>query len=92
MTCICQPGFTGHFCDVDINECASGPCQHNGTCIDLINQYLCLCQDGYEGMLDCRHIGVDKTPLSTFVVFIFYYSSLVFSTLVVSVGSLIAPL
>lgn len=33
----------------DIDECASNPCQNNGTCNDLINQYNCTCVAGYSG-------------------------------------------
>lgn len=38
------------FIPTDINECASLPCQNNGTCIDLINEYKCSCTNGYSGM------------------------------------------
>lgn len=33
----------------DIDECASNPCQNNGTCNDHINQYNCTCVEGYSG-------------------------------------------
>ena len=33
----------------NINECASGPCQSGGTCVDNVNGYICLCSDGYRG-------------------------------------------
>ena len=33
----------------DVNDCAEGPCQHNGTCIDLLNDYNCTCAPGYKG-------------------------------------------
>ncbi|KAF4525401.1 hypothetical protein B566_EDAN004144, partial [Ephemera danica] len=32
--CQCAPGFTGHFCQEDINECLSNPCQ-NVTCVNV---------------------------------------------------------
>lgn len=25
------------------------PCKNNGSCIPLLNEYKCLCQDGYQG-------------------------------------------
>ena len=45
--CLCKDGFTGTFCEIDINECSSSPCQNGGTCIDLENSYACYCPDGY---------------------------------------------
>ena len=34
----------------DIDECFSDPCQHNGTCVDLVNKYICVCDGtGYTG-------------------------------------------
>ncbi|XP_067016111.1 uncharacterized protein [Acropora muricata] len=32
---------------IEINECDSNPCQHNSTCTDLINDFLCTCHPGY---------------------------------------------
>ena len=34
---------------LDIDECASGPCQNGGLCIDGINQYVCRCIAGWAG-------------------------------------------
>lgn len=36
-------------CDIDINECASNPCHHNGICIDRLGEFECNCTDDYEG-------------------------------------------
>ncbi|XP_055948273.1 uncharacterized protein LOC129981454 isoform X2 [Argiope bruennichi] len=51
--CYCPAGFTGQFCEVDIDECASRPCYNGGTCIDLPQGYRCLCNPGYTG-LQCQ--------------------------------------
>ena len=32
---------------LDIDECASQPCQNNGKCTDGINGYSCTCEPGY---------------------------------------------
>ena len=34
----------------DIDECASGPCEHGGTCLDDINGYNCSCDPGWTGV------------------------------------------
>lgn len=44
--CLCNDGFVGDFCDIDIDECNSSPCLNNGTCIDLVNSYSCDCKPG----------------------------------------------
>jgi len=41
-----------------VDECASGPCLHNGTCLDFVNLYICACAAGYRGA-QCQHpVGV----------------------------------
>ena len=37
---------------VDINECASSPCQNGATCNDVVNGYTCDCAAGYTDT-DC---------------------------------------
>lgn len=34
---------------LEINECASNPCNFNGTCVDKFRGYNCSCPDGYYG-------------------------------------------
>ena len=41
--------MTGDNCSVDINECVSGSCQHNGTCVDTVDGYHCVCSGGHSG-------------------------------------------
>ena len=62
--CVCLPGFQGHDCSDEINECeqiheikaengsrieTSNPCVNGGQCIDRLNSYECKCEFGYEG-------------------------------------------
>ena len=35
---------------LDINECASFPCNNGGTCIDGIDYFSCECMAGYTGV------------------------------------------
>ncbi|KAH9488307.1 Neurogenic locus notch protein 2 [Bulinus truncatus] len=47
--CRCQRGFSGDFCEKDINECTSNPCQNGGNCTDSLNEYVCQCLPGFTG-------------------------------------------
>ena len=33
---------------LDMDECASDPCQNNATCVDLINEFRCDCVPGFN--------------------------------------------
>lgn len=50
FNCNCSDtGFTGLFCEINIDECASDPCQNGAWCEDLIKDYKCHCHAGYNG-------------------------------------------
>ena len=34
---------------LDIDDCASNPCQNGATCSDGVHSYSCLCNSGYTG-------------------------------------------
>ncbi|XP_056141186.1 delta-like protein B [Lampris incognitus] len=49
VLCRCKTGFTGANCQVNVDDCASAPCQNAGTCQDGLNDYTCSCTLGYAG-------------------------------------------
>lgn len=57
--CICEAGFTGDHCKINIDDCATNPCVH-GRCVDGVNQYECVCQHGYWGKHCERKLSIEK--------------------------------
>ena len=51
---------SGRYCEININECASHPCQNGGTCVDKIDSFGCVCKG--PGYLDsvCSHNKCDR--------------------------------
>ncbi|KAM9307125.1 versican core protein [Pholidichthys leucotaenia] len=49
--CICAPGYTGQYCETDVDECHSNPCLNGATCLDGDNAFTCLCLPSYAGEL-----------------------------------------
>lgn len=47
--CFCPEGFTGHACEINIDECAVNPCKNGGKCIDLIGGMRCDCPSNFTG-------------------------------------------
>lgn len=41
--------FPSFFLFLDLDECQSSPCLNRGHCINLVNEYNCVCQPGYSG-------------------------------------------
>ena len=46
---VCCCSHAGYYCEVNINECASGPCLNGGACTDLVASYRCTCPPAYIG-------------------------------------------
>ena len=61
IQCYCPAGFSGKFCEININECDSRPCYNNGKCVDLPQSYRCECLQGYSG-LQCQIEESDCVP------------------------------
>ena len=45
----CPPGYDGLDCSINLDDCASEPCQHLGACVDGVAEYSCSCQVGWSG-------------------------------------------
>ncbi|XP_006821549.1 hepatocyte growth factor activator serine proteases-like [Saccoglossus kowalevskii] len=51
--CYCKEEYSGDNCEVKLTEavCFINQCVNGGTCIDNIDQFSCLCPDGYTGAI-----------------------------------------
>lgn len=36
--CVCKAGWNGTYCEQNIDECATNPCQNGATCRDKVNK------------------------------------------------------
>lgn len=52
LRCRCPPGFTGDYCETEIDLCYSSPCGAHGRCRSREGGYTCECQDDFTGR--CR--------------------------------------
>ncbi|CAD7693045.1 unnamed protein product [Nyctereutes procyonoides] len=52
--CQCPLGYTGSYCEEQLDECSSNPCQHGATCRDFIGGYRYECVPGYQGV-NCEY-------------------------------------
>lgn len=49
FSCVCAPGFTGRFCSVNLDDCASRPCLNGARCLDRAAGFRCVCRPGFTG-------------------------------------------
>ncbi|XP_061910438.1 cadherin EGF LAG seven-pass G-type receptor 3 isoform X1 [Entelurus aequoreus] len=60
LRCRCPVGFTGDYCETEINLCYSNPCLNGGVCARKEGGYTCICREDYTGdrcEFDQRHGG-----------------------------------
>ncbi|XP_023807886.1 cadherin EGF LAG seven-pass G-type receptor 1 isoform X2 [Oryzias latipes] len=49
LRCRCPVGFTGDYCETEIDLCYSGPCQNRGRCHSREGGYTCECLEDFTG-------------------------------------------
>ncbi|XP_051913284.1 cadherin EGF LAG seven-pass G-type receptor 3 isoform X2 [Hippocampus zosterae] len=49
LRCRCPVGFTGDYCETEINLCYSNPCLNGGVCTRKEGGYTCICREDYTG-------------------------------------------
>ncbi|KTG31998.1 hypothetical protein cypCar_00038265, partial [Cyprinus carpio] len=47
LRCRCPDGFTGDYCETEVDLCYSGPCQNNGKCRTREGGYTCECPQDF---------------------------------------------
>jgi hypothetical protein len=73
VKCVCQRGWDGQFCEIEVDECKIMKCKNKGSCFTKEGQGYCLCQTGYGGALceldmrtcdqnPCQNSGVCVPP------------------------------
>ncbi|GAA6101335.1 cadherin EGF LAG seven-pass G-type receptor 1 [Tachysurus ichikawai] len=49
LRCRCPDGFTGDYCETEIDLCYSAPCKNNGKCRSREGGYTCECPEDFTG-------------------------------------------
>eukprot|EP00111_Clytia_hemisphaerica_P007355 TCONS_00021392-protein len=57
--CKCKSGFTGTYCEKEINECLSSPCEQ--ICTNIRGDYACSCKKGFRKVIS-NHTSEMHSP------------------------------
>jgi Notch-like protein len=72
--CNCSStGYSGPYCEVELNHCTGTVCENGGTCLDQPGGFLCQCPPGFYGFTCSNVIPTarsDPTPRNIDVSFI----------------------
>lgn len=60
--CKCK-GFTGAYCNVDVNECDKTPCEEGGTCINTYGGFKCVCPNNFTGSYCDIPLAISAFPI-----------------------------
>ena len=73
LGCVCDTGWTGDNCDIDIDECSEGlqKCAAANTkCLNKAGGAVCICMEGYTnvsnkciGKVVSKHLFTTSSPL-----------------------------
>ena len=59
VVCVCPPGYTGTFCENYNGFCRTDPCLNAGTCMEMINNFTCICIHPLTGRF-CGYDPIDE--------------------------------
>ncbi len=65
FSCRCRHGFSGRYCQNELNECDSHPCKNGGICRDGLGTFHCNCPLMYNGKtceVKTVHSALDCKP------------------------------
>jgi hypothetical protein len=51
FSCACDTGYSGEFCETNVDDCVGVVCLNGAICQDSIDKYECLCPPSYFGKL-----------------------------------------